>query len=144
MLNPFEEYRKILKIFTVPHFQLSVILCFNWHSFWCKKVNFFFREWLLGYFKCCLAALCPLWAIVGAGGGVGGANSLTCLPKGHWELHNVRSQGLGKLLVGFELGSFQFRMSCLNPLGNSSWIPASLNALLPWRVNFDFHAPIFF
>ena len=41
-------------------------------------------------------------------------------PKGHWEPHNkVGSLSPPEHLTGFEPGSFQFWLQCLNPLGHS-------------------------
>ena len=41
-------------------------------------------------------------------------------PKGHWEPHSeVGSLSLTECLAGFEPGTFQFLLQCLNPLGHS-------------------------
>ena len=47
-------------------------------------------------------------------------------PEGHWEPHNkIGFQCPVKYLMGFKLGSFQFWMWCLNPLGHSPEIKHS-------------------
>ena len=63
-------------------------------------------------------------------------------PKGHWDPRGkVGSLSLSKCLVGFEPGSFEFLVQCLNPLIHSP----HLEITLPFaKLSYTFEEKIFF
>ena len=85
--------------------------------------NVFPKLTFLNFFNCYLAA--P-WPTLGhyREGGLTHPMLIKCAlhicPEGHLEPRNkVESLSLAECLAGFKLGTFQFWLQCLNPLGHS-------------------------